>query len=497
MKLMTMTLSLGLSALALLQPATVLGVDDFPWQPSGQRPKPKEKEKDTLSKIPEKCSAALSDPAYVNLAQLLPGIIRNPKIADQLRSYGLVVTETSWNDTGRDAMSSGGANISDVKLAAITRDRAGAFKPIPQPIVRLNNFEDKTVDIDLDKVFIPVGNAWGVKPFQVSLRSFIEYLPLFLSKPEMISGSLLAPRDSQLLVSAQASIMPVPKNGRADFVPSIYNYQSTAEHPALLVIMVTNLGTSVTVIDNTRDPLSSGGWGGGQMLFHNKNGQKSPLTLESLKDVSSTKAGRKRVEDLTKSGQEIAGVSGVNQVMMISIPLVYPERPRRFLGGAASLESAAATGVRRRSFSAGARGLDTGVVGVAEYSVGPFVELDGKGPQLQRDGKRPIRIDVVRYMATDTADLTVEELRTLPEELRRIYAAGENLGSLVTGDDYTRVTRNYEPWRQKWWKVIVVPYLPPVYRINYAEYFEEKFGPAWIYRFATEELARSTMKGLQ
>ncbi len=471
--------------------------EDLPWmkkpdqtaRPTKDNPTPQ----DALSQVPD-CEGVLSSPEYRGLAQQLAQIDQNPKVREVLQKIGLTATTVSWQDTGRYHGSSGGNNISDVRLAALTRNRDGQMDPIAQPIVRLPNFEDKTVDVKMDEIFVPAGNAWDVQPFAVSLKDMLTNIQDFLSWREKVKGSLYdEKRDSQVLVSAQAAIMPVPKNGEAHFVPTIYNYQSTEEHPAVLVILVSNRGTSVTVIDNTRDRMKSiSSYGAGQMLFHNKNGEKAPFVLQSRQEVMATKEGQDRIKELENSGQNIAGQSGANQVMMIQVPLKHP--PRQYGGGMMVLESfgglESAPMPKAMSMT---RGLDEGVVDVARYTLGRFVELDERGSELERDTDLPIRVDVIRWMATDTAELTEAELTSLGEQLRGVYTAGSNLGSLVTDDKMNRVTRNYQPWRQSWWNVVVVPYIPLPWQDQPWKYWEKIYGPYWMFRFANEELARRTV----
>ena len=279
----------------------------WPWSkpktflPPIERPEP-EPVKSTLDAIPESCKAALSDGGYRLLAEALSKAPRN--IAEKLQQHGLSLSTVSWQDTGRATNSAYGANIADVRLAAITQTREGKSELFAQPIARLPNFDDKTVDIDLEKVWVPVGNTWGSSTFTVPLKMLLENPTPFLSGQEVLAkGSLWRERDSQVLVSAQAAIMPVPKKGQAHFAPSIFSYSGSKGNPASLVILVSNLGTSMTVVDNARDKLSDNGMhGSGQLLFHNKNGEKAPFTLEALKDVTQTAEGQSRVEKLEKSG---------------------------------------------------------------------------------------------------------------------------------------------------------------------------------------------------
>ena len=85
---------------------------------------------------------------------------------------------------------------------------------------------------------------------------------------------VLSPRDTKVLVSAQACFLPIPKQGTATFDPVIFNYQSFSGDPAVLTILVTREGTSTTIIDNKRDAFRTGAlWG--QRLFHNAHGMRA------------------------------------------------------------------------------------------------------------------------------------------------------------------------------------------------------------------------------
>src|SRR5829696_7312683 len=91
---------------------------------------------------------------------------------------------------------------------------------------------------------------------RVSLSEFLEDPTSYLSKPSSWKArnrSLIADRDTKVLVSAQAAFLPVPKQGKATFNPVLFNYQSYSGNPAVLTILATREGTSTTIIDNKRD----------------------------------------------------------------------------------------------------------------------------------------------------------------------------------------------------------------------------------------------------
>ena len=92
-----------------------------------------------------------------------------------------------------------------------------------------------------------------------------------MSDPGSLKGSdnLLAPRDSHFLVSAQHVFLPITKRGKVEFNPVIYNYQSQPGSPAVLTLLITREGTSVTIVENKSGDQSYQGWGQ-QLYFNNK-----------------------------------------------------------------------------------------------------------------------------------------------------------------------------------------------------------------------------------
>src|SRR5207237_2825852 len=138
---------------------------------------------------------------------------------------------------------------------------------------------------------------------------FLDHPDDFLHNPESWPGNdhtLLSDRDSHVLASAQACFLPVPQEGKATFNPVLFNYQSVSGDPAVLTILATREGTSVTVIDNKRDAFHAGrSWG--QRLFFNQNGQRCSLTgkrkSEFLAEAARAKdGGEPAVESSAREG---------------------------------------------------------------------------------------------------------------------------------------------------------------------------------------------------
>src|SRR5205085_5257604 len=105
------------------------------------------------------------------------------------------------------------------------------------PVIRYPNLSDKTADVTIDDVKVRVGNERGKALKSISLREYLRDLRSYLAKPASWAGgetSLLAPREKEVPVSAQACFLPVPPNGKAQFSPVLFNYQSYAGAPAVL-----------------------------------------------------------------------------------------------------------------------------------------------------------------------------------------------------------------------------------------------------------------------
>jgi hypothetical protein len=302
------------------------------------------------------------------------------------------------------------------------------------PVMRHDNFTDKTADIKLDKILVPVGNQ--TENGQLKLVTLAELLAnpeQYLSakdKGKIKNSSLLAKRDTHALVSAQHAFLPVPKQGKATFWPVIFNYQSTKKNPAVLTILVTRQGTSMTIIDNARDTVTGGGsWG--QRLYFNQAGKKAPLIAERLTDVKD-KGTTANGEDAQSLGED------ANVLMLIQVPLKY-KAPRRMTYAPAPMESQGAIGGGMAAPSAEkkAKGdgggydrsdVDTAVLGHGPTE-GPFTELDGL--TVQRDTRFPVRVTLQFYQATSNGVISKANVKAMASQIKKVYGKGDYVGSLV------------------------------------------------------------------
>jgi hypothetical protein len=338
--------------------------------------------------------------------------------------HGLQLLNVLWEDTGRWQGSSVGPNISDVTIEVVSGDGAGR-KLALMPVLRFPNFTDRTADVRLDRIFLRVGNEKkGGEEKVISLRDFLAEPERFLSFPSaggIRTGSLLAPRDTHALVSAQAAFLPVPKEGKATFHPAIFNYQSTAGNPAVLTILITRQGASLTVVDNARDTVS-GGASWGQRLFFNSGGERAPLTAERISDVFQ--------RGTTSNGESAASLGeDANLLMLVQVPLRFRERPRRALAFESMAPSAAGAPAMAMEKSARDRSdMEVAVLGHGPLE-GPFTELAGL--QVERDARFPVRVTVQFYQATATGEIGEPEMAHLAKLVAKVYEKGDYVGSLV------------------------------------------------------------------
>jgi hypothetical protein len=374
--------------------------------------------------------------AAINLVTQMPG---DGALTSRASRHGLDVLNVMWEDTGRFGGSSVGPNISDVTLQ-VREPVDGGFRTHLLPVLRFPNFSDKTADIAADKLWIKVGNqADGAQLVSVPLTEVLSHLREYLSVPDDVlgTGNLLSDRDSHVLVSAQHVFVPIPKTGKAEFNPVIFNYQSSAGNPAVLTLLATREGTSVAVIENSGGDQSF--QGGGQQLFFNNHGQRTVFTAERRSDVKARiEAGQATAADAGALDE------GAEMMLLIQVPLKFKE-PRAESGGygigglglsgtgygggglaapkAMATAEAPAKGSRRAVSD-----VENAVLGHGT-DLGPVVE--GHKLTLERDTRFPVRVTVQFYKATSNGVVSADDLKAVKQQIDAVYAKGDHVGSLV------------------------------------------------------------------
>ncbi|HEU4405295.1 MAG TPA: hypothetical protein VFS43_08405 [Polyangiaceae bacterium] len=367
---------------------------------------------------------------------------------------GLSLVNVTWEDTGRAEGSALGPNISDLTLQVRRRDPQGGFLTALMPVIRFPNFSDRTGDVPADKFFVRVGNERPGAPLaSVPLTEVLRDLRRFASVPASIrgSGDLLAPRDTHFLVSAQAVFLPIPKEGKAEFTPAIFNYQSAPGSPAVLTLLVTREGTSVAVIENRPEDRTQGM---GQEVYFNHRGQRASFTAERKSDVEAriaAQGGPKTESDRT------ALQKGADVLFLVQVPLVHAHRGA--LGGAIPVpkKSKGAPPMAPAPPKAEAAADDEGRSDVEQAvlghgpNLGPYNE--GRNLRLVRDPKFPIRITVQFYKATSNGVVSENDLDGIARSIGGVYEHADAVGSLVMPEGDPRrptawqsIPREWFPW---------------------------------------------------
>ena len=386
--------------------------------------------------------------AYERMVQKVANMIDDDRAFNLAEAYRLSILNVLWEDTGRWEGSSVGPNISDVTIEVEGFRDGKKARTYLMPVMRHENYTDKTADVKMDNILIPVGNQ--AKNGQLALISLTELLKdptPYLSnadKGKIKGNTLWAKRDTHALVSAQHAFLPVPKDGQATFWPVIFNYQSTKKNPAVLTILVTRQGTSITIIDNNRDTVPGGdSWG--QRLYFNKSGEKAPLIAERMTDV--------KAKGVTANGENAQDLNDdANVLMLIQVPLKYREPPHRAYAPMKMAKESGATsnsvagpmpppppGEAQRTTRGDRPDIDTAVLGHGPTE-GPYTELDGL--TIARDARFPVRVTLQFYQATSNGVVGNVNMKAMAAQIRKVYGKGDYVGSLVvpSGVDRLRPT---------------------------------------------------------
>jgi hypothetical protein len=407
--------------------------------------------------------APLPDPAYTRVVERVAAMVADDDLAMRVARRGLSLVNVTWEDTGRAWGSALGPNITDFTLQVRhSFDDPGTIEPwfadhdlgpptrwesTLMPVLRPPNFADVTGDVPSDRFFVRVGNGRGNALTTVPLLELIRNLGWGSSSPELQHVDLSAPRDTHFLVSAQALFLPIPRLATSEFNPVLFNYQSAPGSPAVLAILATREGTSLSVIENRPEDLGAH-WG--QELYFNDAGKRAYFTAGRRSDVVARIAARGGPRD--EAERSMLG-RGADVMALIQVPLRHDDRG--FLGGLPSYANGDTYGYQFSDdpLSAGGFGpndstirvrpgrseaLERAVLGHGAV-LGPFVE--SHGTKLVRDDRFPVRITVQFYKATSTGDVSDSDLDAISRSIASAYAHADYVGSLVVpADDARRPT---------------------------------------------------------
>lgn len=373
-------------------------------------------------------------------------MVHDKKIQSLAKAYGLQVLDVTWEDTARFDFSAIGPNISDMTIQVQYQIPAcDDYQLRCMPVIRYPNFTDLTGDISPEEFFVLVGNQKGESLRKVTLHELLGNLRTYLHDPKSWKGkrsSLLADhRDSHVLVSAQACFLPIPRDGIAEFNPVLFNYQSSEGDPAVLTILATREGSSITVIDNKRDAFEAGGtWG--QRLFFNQNGERASLTGQRKSDFVNGEPAPPASASRAGPGDGPNG-EGLNMVLLIQVPLKQKERMDFRGAGAIALECC----VMEASSD-----IEEAVIGHGKVE-GPFTEIDGL--KIERDDRYPVRVTVQFYKATSNGVVSDDDMAEIAAQINKVYQQADYVGSLVVEGPMGRPTEYEGPHIEppQWWDV--------------------------------------------
>jgi len=347
------------------------------------------------------------------------------QLCDRVRILGLNVVNVMWEDTARTAGSVWGPNITDMTLQV--RHGQNSQKRELLPVIRYPNFTDKTGDVPLEYVHLKIGNEKGQPLEAIPLKLYLNHLSQYISYPEKYNPEnqpLITDQDTHVLVSAQACFLPIPQQGKCEFNPVLFNYQSRQDSPAVLAILITTEGSSATVLDNSSDRAQ---WG--QNVYFNNNGQKTCLTGERLSDYKDNQAqelASRQGISLEEARNQVTVAEDVNRVMIVQVPLKQ-KQDLAYAGGCDFMVDEKERGITLRSRSSD---MEDAVIGHGEDE-GEHLELGNH--KLERDPDYPIRITVQFYKATSNGIIDDEDLVNIHNCIEKAYTSAEYVGSLVVG----------------------------------------------------------------
>ena len=341
-----------------------------------------------------------------------------------------------------------GPNISDMTIGV--RDSRGKLHPMP--VFRFDNFHDTTADLKAESIWVRTGNEDGSTLESTRLVDVLSDVKDYLSRPrdfDAADDDLTAGRDSHFLVSAQACFLPISAAGKSTFTPVIYNYQSRSGAPAVMTLVATREGTSIQVVENSSGYMS-------ETLFFNADGRRAPYTATRLSTFKATGG------DATTRAADVTEDAGLDVVLIIQVPLKQRRITRHYegLGGLGTMDAAAPAMVPESApIPRSARSnVETAVIGHGR-SEGRFKEINGL--EIARDTRFPVRITAQFYKATSNGVVSAADVADLRDQIDRVYADGDYVGSLVTDPrrrrptDWTR-TRTAEwdpsPWARPVWE---------------------------------------------
>jgi len=315
------------------------------------------------------------------------------------------------------------------------------------PVTRSPNYEDLTWDVPIEKIPLVVGNEHGEQLRTITLKQYLQSLPFYLhssNKWKSSNISLLAPRDSAVIMSSQACFLPVPKDGgESKFNVAIFNYQSSKSNPAVLAIVANEKGTSAQIVENI---------GGGQKLYFNDNGKRCPFLGQRLSEYRIEKGETDLSKPMSQEEKQ------KNMLLIIQIPLkhkmIQPEMYSMANTFSFAPMSMPESCVVKDCFRERKADVEDAIIKVGQ-SEGEFSEIGNV--EIERDPDFPIRVTLQFYKATSNGVCDESHIAAISNQIKESRKFGVAIGSLVVGGDTGRVTehvhKDYKrpPWWDDFW----------------------------------------------
>jgi hypothetical protein len=357
---------------------------------------------------------------------LVANIVNNNETKELLKAYGLQALSVTWEDPSRYENSCLGKNISDLTL--VLKNNTRFRNNMLMPIIRYPNFGDISYDAPISTFKIRVGNeSSNAENKIISLKEYLQNIDKYC--PDCVSPTnLYDSRDETILTSTQCCILPVQSKMKTEFAVQLFNYQSSEDNPAVLVILASKNGTSTQILGKNN-----------QKLLFNDKGNARYFSAERLEDIRERNGDVKTKVDSFKEMKEDEKLDNV--LMMIQIPLVVSRNTHPSNTILCSMMTNNSGGQKEcmysspknqyvgyRGSSSRSKGMDMGQLSVGSEE-GRF--LGTKGIRLVRDKTAPIRCTFQFYRVTDRNCISPNNIHDISEQLNQVSKVSTAKGSLV------------------------------------------------------------------
>ena len=337
---------------------------------------------------------------------LVSNIVNSRSTQALLEAHGLKAHKVTWEDTGRSKKSCWGPNISDMTLVVKSGKQL-------MPVIRRPNFSDVTDDMPINTFQL------NYKGSLISLEQLLKNLGVYDA------------RDTQVLTSSQCCVLPVELGQKTQFAVQLFNYQSSHDEPAVLVILASKNGTSVQVLDSSNTK-----------LFFDDDVIARWFSAERLEDV---RIRQKAVKTKVDSYKEMTNEEKLdNSILMIQVPLLVTQKKRSAVYGGSSFtrESAMACSAAFGASIGATRGMDMGQLGLGDAE-GKYTGT--RGVTLKRDPAFPVRCTFQYYRVTDRDNIDEKDIIDIKEQINQSLKVATGHGSLVLNPSSQRVTEPVLP----------------------------------------------------